>query len=1631
MKKITKVPKSIIAIITLSLFITFFSAFSVEADEVVTYNANEWENFSSRTKQTIADKYSEAIYAGKTYRDGNSDTYYEITPEKGENANVGKLTTDTHLEMTEMANLYRWLVGAQPLTRVSNHSYDLQAGALSRPNYNYGHDLSGIAKPDDIPQDIWDAGSDVLHNILAYGSTPRRSIVSWVDEGYSIYDQEFDTIGHRLFIISQNISALDFGYTYNTAIGVGSINADPVAPYTAYPAAGYMPTELIVPSSSAWSIELNTDAIQSIDDSSIVVTVKNLDTNESYTCTEANGKLNAYKMLGMHNTYNLVFVQPETEGYRYADGEKYEVKVTGLQDVATGNEAQLIYTTEFFKVNDYANTIAEGLTTVEGYDTVYLTEDYNNLDDLEKIAAILPKELEIITETNREAIIPVIGDWVVDQENKVFTNTADLSKIPSYVTDPDNVIGKVEIEYSIMDYTGSFGINVLKPTEGLSGSFTLRPYYISVDKYAFYQFNKTDNGYNVIERGNQDSSNVTVGGNYATLNFDSFSLTDSGTYMGIYTVGSLNPDIYVAGIKNIEVQEKSISSISLETAPQTTYQIGDNININNAKITLNYIDSTTKTIDLTSDMITNFTTTTAGVKTMTVTYKDRTLQIDYLVLDNLNTINAKYGNTLSDVQLPTSEYGTYTFNDPETTSVGNIGTKTFKATFTPNDSKYTTLTNIDISINVEKADPTYSSPITVEATYNNTLADVQLPTSDIGKYEFEQLLTTSVGNVGTNENFTVKFTPNNSDNYNVVTNIPVIMYVKKAIPSYTVPTNLVAGFGDTLKDVILPEGFSWNNPDTSVGDVGNNKFSATFTPNDTNNYETVTDVEITIKVDKTTPEYIVPQNLEATYNQSLKDISLPTASNGIYSFVDDLTTKVGEVGTNEFEVKFTPNDTNNYREVIMKVQIVVNKANPEYIVPTNLKATYTNKLYNITLPTSDIGKFEWTNENLSVGEVGINKFSVKFIPTDTKNYNTIENIEVSVQVEKANPSYTIPNNLTVEFNKTLKDVILPEGFSWKNENQSVGDVGTKTFEAIYTPQDTKNYNIVSVNIEINVTKIIPNYDIPQNLEATYGDKLGSINLPEGFSWNNPDTLVGNAGSKTFLATYTPQDTENYAIVNNIEIPVLVNKKLADKVEIPTINEIIYNENTTLGSITLPQGWSWDNPNTVPTVNNNGYKITYTPQDTINYDYSNQNLNPTINIIVKKAIPNFSAPIVTAYSGNTLNDIKLPTLSNGTFTWQDDLNTSVGSVGTQTFKVTFTPNDTNNYEIVTDIEATVEVGKAYPTFTIPQNLEATYGDKLSSINLPEGFSWNNPDTLVGNAGSKTFLATYTPQDTENYAIVNNIEIPVLVNKKLADKVEIPTINEIIYNENTTLGSITLPQGWSWDNPNTVPTVNNNGYKITYTPQDTINYDYSNQNLNPTINITVKKANPNYEIPTNITIEYGSSLEEIKLANGFSFQDSGVVNELGKKTYKLVYTPQDTENYNIITDIEVTVTVTKATPNIEIPNDITIPNDEILSLKDIDLPQGWKWVDANTKVTTSGKYKAIYTPEDTEHYNTVTKEINIIIEDMETTSQTNKNDFIDEEITVPNTNDNLGTYITLLVLSSLSLLGLGIRYKLRKN
>ena len=73
--------------------------------------------------------------------------------------------------------------------------------------------------------------------------------------------------------------------------------------------------------------------------------------------------------------------------------------------------------------------------------------------------------------------------------------------------------------------------------------------------------------------------------------------------------------------------------------------------------------------------------------------------------------------------------------------------------------------------------------------------------------------------------------------------------VLKAKPTYTIPTGIEARYIDTLADITLPEGFTFEDDlSTSVGPEGENTFKVTFTPKDLHNYEIITGIEIKIKV---------------------------------------------------------------------------------------------------------------------------------------------------------------------------------------------------------------------------------------------------------------------------------------------------------------------------------------------------------------------------------------------------------------------------------------------------------------------------------------------------------------------------------------------------------------------------------------------------------------------------------------------------------------------------------------------------------------------------------------------------------------------------------------------------------------
>ena len=254
----------------------------------------------------------------------------------------------------------------------------------------------------------------------------------------------------------------------------------------------------------------------------------------------------------------------------------------------------------------------------------------------------------------------------------------------------------------------------------------------------------------------------------------------------------------------------------------------------------------------------------AGTYTATLTVGDKSVSVDFTIAKATPTyevptgLTATYGDTLAKVELPTG----WAWNDAETTSVGNAGTRTFKALYNPDSNNYNTV-EADITVEVAKAlldiytDNLINPEFAEGLIYNGTAQALVTNSGSIdggyivfslnpdGEYTTEIPVATEAGE------YVVYYRIEGDENhywegssaYETVT-------IAKANPEYTVPTGLTATYGDTLADVELPAGWTWKDAETtSVGNAGTNTFTAIFIPTDTVNYVTI-EAEVTLEVAK-------------------------------------------------------------------------------------------------------------------------------------------------------------------------------------------------------------------------------------------------------------------------------------------------------------------------------------------------------------------------------------------------------------------------------------------------------------------------------------------------------------------------------------------------------------------------------------------------------------------------------------------------------------------------------------------------------------------------------------------------------------------------------------------------------------
>ena len=188
------------------------------------------------------------------------------------------------------------------------------------------------------------------------------------------------------------------------------------------------------------------------------------------------------------------------------------------------------------------------------------------------------------------------------------------------------------------------------------------------------------------------------------------------------------------------------------------------------------------------------------------------------------------------------------------------GSTTYSSKFAPVDAGTYTIT-----YKVKDSNPNYVGSV----TYTFTIKKAQLDKVTIVKDTFEYTgsdITPTLNNVNSNIEVTGDTQAKNVSNNTIVAKIKdkanyewkdesngdltINWSITQATPDYTVPTGLTSVKGKVLADVALPTGFTWNTPAT-VLTVGKIKYKATFTPVDTTNYKTITDIDIEVDVKNT------------------------------------------------------------------------------------------------------------------------------------------------------------------------------------------------------------------------------------------------------------------------------------------------------------------------------------------------------------------------------------------------------------------------------------------------------------------------------------------------------------------------------------------------------------------------------------------------------------------------------------------------------------------------------------------------------------------------------------------------------------------------------------------------------------
>ena len=509
--------------------------------------------------------------------------------------------------------------------------------------------------------------------------------------------------------------------------------------------------------------------------------------------------------------------------------------------------------------------------------------------------------------------------------------------------------------------------------------------------------------------------------------------------------------------------------------------------------------------------------------------------------------------------------------------------------------------------------------------------------------------------------------------------------------------------------------------------------------------------------------------------------------------------------------------------LVMHVKTGTSASQPQYI---KLAKKTGLSVDNVTLPNVIFGYTDGPEATINITNIGAAELKITNVTvSDTDKFEIIGTTQPTIGIGATNTDFKI-------------------------KAKSGLSAGTYTPTIIVTDENGKTYTATVTFIvekaDITPTVSVSDVEYGTSVNPTINGNTGSGTVEYHYidsEENDTTTKPTNAGSYKVYAIIG--ETTNYKGATTSQEDFTINPK-SITIAVDTIADQTYTglEITPTvvvkdGSTILTEGTDYEVVYS-DNINAGTAKATISKVTNGNYTFSDKEVNFTIKKVQLEKVTLRTNEIVYNGSGS------FPAMDNYNSSLQE-LSGTLGATNVGDYTTTVALKDKNNYEwaggTTGNLTLNWKIIQATPTYELPTNLTGVKGDTLADVTLSGRFTWNDR-TVVLTAGTHTYKATYTPEDTTNYKTITDIDIEVNVKDKFDVKTSVDGGNGTITESKTDVVEGTKVE---------ITFTPNAGYMIDKVLVNTVETTITGNKIELTVNEAKEVVVSYKKIPFTVTVK----------------------------------------------------------------------------------------------------------------------------------------------------------------------------------